>query len=338
MQNLTFSSHYARSALYGLQQQRGDCSALLRAHAIDPALIDEPLARVPTDQFIRLFRLIWKQLDDEFMGRTKTPCKVGYFHLMSSLAVHANNLEEVLRETIRCYRLFSDDIEICLNLDGDEAELSLTHHQSQRDPDAFLVEWLLLVWHRFSGWLIDRKIVLSQATFRHALPPHFDEYRFVFPTRCYFERPRNSLFFSKNLLTCPVVRNRAEVDAFVQASPHDLIIWTDEDDSFTTEVRRILEACDTRQLPNLDWVAEQLHITSYTLCRKLKAEGSAYQKIKDNLRRDQAVVMLTRQNLSIADISSELGFAEPGAFSRAFKGWTGLSPLAYRQQDHDRPQ
>jgi AraC-like DNA-binding protein len=44
--------------------------------------------------------------------------------------------------------------------------------------------------------------------------------------------------------------------------------------------------------------------------------------------------MLTRQNLSVSDISTKLGFAEPGAFSRAFKHWTGLSPLSYRKQDH----
>lgn len=80
-------------------------------------------------------------------------------------------------------------------------------------------------------------------------------------------------------------------------------------------------------------MAEQLHMTAYTLSRKLKAEGSSYQKIKDNLRRDQAVIMLTRQNLTVSEISSQLGFAEPGAFSRAFKHWTGLSPLAYRKQD-----
>lgn len=333
MQNLTFSSHYARAVLFGLEQKKGDCSALLQAKNIDQNLIREPLARIPTDQFVRLFRLTWKALDDEFMGRTATPCRVGHFHLMGSLAVHANNLEEVLRESIRCYRLFTDEIDISLNLSGEYAELSLTHHHPQLDPDAFLIEWLLLVWHRLTGWLIDRKIVLTQATFRHALPAHFDEYRFVFPTRCSFGRESNSLFFSKNLLAMPVVRTPAELDEFIINSPRNLIIWTDEDDSITTQVRRLLEACDSSKLPNLDWIAQQLHMTSYTLCRKLKAEGSAYQKIKDNLRRDQAVVMLTRQNLNIADISSHLGFAEPGAFSRAFKSWTGVSPLAYRQQD-----
>lgn len=333
MDNLTFSPHYARAALRGLEAAKGNCDALLRSRGIDPDLVREPRARIPTDQFIRLFRLVWKELDDEFMGRTTHSCRVGHFHLMGSLVVHSANLEEVLYQSIRCYRLFSDDIEISLNLDGDEAELSLTHHHPELDPDQFLVEWLLMVWHRLVGWLIGRKIVLSHATFKHPLPGHFDEYRFVFPCQCYFERKRNSLFFSKNYLTMPVVRTPEELDDFILSSPRDLMIWTADDDSLSTRVRRLLETCEDSRLPNLDWVADQLHMTSYTVSRKLKSEGSAYQQIKDNLRRDQAVIMLTRQNLSVAEISAQLGFAEPGAFSRAFKHWTGLSPLAYRQQD-----
>lgn len=190
-----------------------------------------------------------------------------------------------------------------------------------------------MVWHRLIGWLIGRKIVLSHATFSHPLPAHFDEYRFIYPCKCHFEQPRTSIFFSKNYLSMPVTRTTRELDEFIIRSPRDLLIWTDEDDSLTTRVRSLLEGFEDGGLPNLDWVSEQLHTTSYTLSRKLKAEGTSYQKIKDNLRRDQAIMMLTRQNLSIGEISSQLGFAEPGAFSRAFKHWTGVSPLAYRKQE-----
>ncbi|MBA4502641.1 AraC family transcriptional regulator [Marinobacterium marinum] len=333
MKNLTFSSHYARAVLYGPMAQGLDIHALLAACQIDSDLIQQPKARIRTGQFIRLFRLVWRELNDEFMGRTSAPCRIGHFHLMGSLVVHCANLEEVIQQSIRCYQLFSDDIEISVNREGDEVELSLIHHRPELDPDNFMAEWLLMVWHRLLGWLIGRKIVLSRAHFSHALPAHFDEYRFIYPCKCHFEQPRNSIFFSQNYLSMPVTRTSDEVDEFILSSPRDLLIWTDDDNSQTTQVRALLESFDEGGLPNLDWVSEQLHTTSYTLSRKLKAEGTSYQAIKDNLRRDQAIIMLTRQNLSISEISSQLGFAEPGAFSRAFKHWTGVSPLAYRKQE-----
>ncbi len=333
MNHLTFSSHYARAILHGLEQKGLPTAQLLHRNGIDPDFIYPPRARLPTEQFIRLFRMTWKVLDDEFMGRTTAPCRVGHFHLMGSLVVHSTTLEDVIRQSIRCYQLFNRDIQIELNSDGEEAELTMTHRHPELDPDQFLIEWLLMVWHRLVGWLIGRKIVLSHATFKHELPGHFDEYRFVFPCQCHFDQQRNSLFFSKTCLTMPVTRTPTELDEFILSSPRNLLVWTDDDDSLTTLVRKQLEGMEQDRLPTLDVMAEQLNMTSNTLSRRLKAEGSAYQKIKDNLRRDQAVTLLLRPNLTITDISSQLGFAEPGAFSRAFKHWTGLSPLAYRKQD-----
>ncbi|MCK7553372.1 AraC family transcriptional regulator [Marinobacter goseongensis] len=333
MNHLTFSSHYARAILHGLEKKGLPTAELLRRSGIDGDFIGPPRARLPTEQFIRLFRMTWKVLDDEFMGRTTEPCQVGHFHLMTSLVVHSANLEEVIRQSIRCYRLFNQDIQIELSVEGEEAALTMSHRHPELDPDQFLIEWLLMVWHRLVGWLIGRKIVLSHATFTHSLPSHFDEYRFVFPCQCFFNRERNSLHFSKAYLAMPVTRTPAEVDEFILSSPRNLLVWTDDDDSLTTQVRQRLEDMEQSRLPTLGRIAEQLNMTSNTLSRRLRAEGSAYQKIKDNLRRDQAVTLLLRPNLTITEISSQLGFAEPGAFSRAFKHWTGLSPLAYRKQD-----
>ena len=54
MKNLTFSSHYARAVLYGLEKAGGYSDQLLRNNGIDPEFIHSPRARVPTEQFIRL--------------------------------------------------------------------------------------------------------------------------------------------------------------------------------------------------------------------------------------------------------------------------------------------
>jgi AraC-like DNA-binding protein len=39
---------------------------------------------------------------------------------------------------------------------------------------------------------------------------------------------------------------------------------------------------------------------------------------------------LSIPEISITEISERTGFAEPAAFSRAFKKWTGTSPAGYR--------
>ncbi|HBH23523.1 MAG TPA: AraC family transcriptional regulator, partial [Cytophagales bacterium] len=43
--------------------------------------------------------------------------------------------------------------------------------------------------------------------------------------------------------------------------------------------------------------------------------------------------LLTTTKRNIVEIAFETGFSEQSAFNRAFKRWTGLSPLEYRKQE-----
>ena len=68
-----------------------------------------------------------------------------------------------------------------------------------------------------------------------------------------------------------------------------------------------------------------------TLQRRLAADGTSFQALKDELRRDLAIVRLNTSTVPLAALADELGFADSAAFQRAFKSWTGSAPGAYRR-------
>jgi AraC-like DNA-binding protein len=68
-----------------------------------------------------------------------------------------------------------------------------------------------------------------------------------------------------------------------------------------------------------------------TLCRRLAAEATTFQAIKDEVRRDIAIQRLTRSGDAIAEIAYDVGFDNPTAFHRAFRHWTGSTPNTYRR-------
>ncbi|HVQ26648.1 MAG TPA: AraC family transcriptional regulator, partial [Planctomycetota bacterium] len=74
-----------------------------------------------------------------------------------------------------------------------------------------------------------------------------------------------------------------------------------------------------------------------TLRRRLEAEGSSYQGVKDELRRDVAIHQLCTTRLGIAEIGHLLGFQDPSAFHRAFKKWCGVQPGEYRARQSGPP-
>ena len=118
-----------------------------------------------------------------------------------------------------------------------------------------------------------------------------------------------------------------------QHSPADLLARPDGGDNLPSQIRRLLGR-DCNHWPDLEALAHQLNTSPQTLRRHLREQGSSFQELKDQLRRDLAIYHLGRHELPIQDIAEQLGFSEPSAFHRAFKKWTGLTPGAYRAQEN----
>ena len=79
-------------------------------------------------------------------------------------------------------------------------------------------------------------------------------------------------------------------------------------------------------------VARHLGISRQTLHRHLREEDCCFSELLTQVRRQRALQRLQQPDCRIEALSRELGFSEPSAFYKAFKGWFGLSPKAYQQQ------
>jgi AraC-like DNA-binding protein len=82
----------------------------------------------------------------------------------------------------------------------------------------------------------------------------------------------------------------------------------------------------------LEEVAFNFNISSRTLQRKLHEEGSSFQELADSIRKSIALDYLQAGNYPVKEISYILGYNELSAFTRAFKRWTGCTPMDYRKK------
>jgi AraC-like DNA-binding protein len=81
---------------------------------------------------------------------------------------------------------------------------------------------------------------------------------------------------------------------------------------------------------SMGMIAGRLGLSRQTLLRRLKAEGTTFEKVLDELRRQLALGYLGGKKVSVNETAYLVGFSEPAAFSRAFKRWTGTSPRRMR--------
>lgn len=88
----------------------------------------------------------------------------------------------------------------------------------------------------------------------------------------------------------------------------------------------------TMGLPSVQYIAEKLNVSPNYLSGLLKVltGRNTQQHIQDKMI-EKAKERISTTELSVSEISYELGFDHPQSFSRLFKAKTGLSPLAFRQ-------
>ncbi len=102
-----------------------------------------------------------------------------------------------------------------------------------------------------------------------------------------------------------------------------------EDDALEA-VRR----CISRRLASrgvaLDDVAQDLGLSPGEVRRRLRAGGTTFRALVDEVRRARAEALLVAGGLSLSEVALLLGFSELSAFSRAHRRWFSSSARARR--------
>ena len=82
--------------------------------------------------------------------------------------------------------------------------------------------------------------------------------------------------------------------------------------------------------PRRTEIASMLEMSERTLQRRLEAEGTSFQHLLDDTRRELAQQYLGQFDMSLAEATYLLGFGDKSTLVRACKRWFGTSPRHYR--------
>jgi AraC-like DNA-binding protein len=88
---------------------------------------------------------------------------------------------------------------------------------------------------------------------------------------------------------------------------------------------------------SIDRIARKMGLASWSLRRRLLAEGYRFQDLLDETRKTMAATYVRDTQHNFTEIAYLLGFANPSGFQRAFRRWTGMSPGEYRLHNRDYP-
>lgn len=327
----TISILFVEAVLEGLRDRGYDGDELLEQIGLSPNLLSLPHARVSSDAYTMLLRLIAQVLDDEFFGQDSRRMKVGSFAMLCHNAVHCRSLDKALKRALRFFDLMLDDLRGTLSCQDGLVVLTLSEPNPARSPRIFAHETYLMFVHRLACWLVNRRIPILWASFRYGAPAQAAEYPLMFSSDLRYDCANTAIAFDPKYLTLPVVRTAQSLKDFLTVAPENLLVQYKDSNSLAAQIQRRLRNLPPADWPGFDQIADDMRTSASTLRRRMEAEGQSYQAIKDLLRRDMAINLLSDSTMSVMDIAAELGFAETSAFHRAFKKWTGANPGEYRR-------
>jgi AraC-like DNA-binding protein len=271
-----------------------------------------------------------QELDDEAPGWFSRRLPWGSYGMLARASISAPTLGLALARWCRHHGLLTEDLRLTLNQAGDQAHIEIHEQRDLGRLREFALLSLLRNLHGLACWFVDSRITLQAARFAFGAPPHADLYPALFPGPVQFGAPRAALQFDAHYLQLPLRRDGAALDHMLRrALP--LMVWPYRRDRLLSRrVRQLLQ--QPGALHTADTLAARLGVSTRSLHRQLRAEGTGLQALKDEVRRQRASDLLLRTSLPIARVARAAGFVSDKSFARAFRHWTGDTPQAHRQR------
>ncbi|MFY0691934.1 MAG: AraC family transcriptional regulator ligand-binding domain-containing protein [Paracoccaceae bacterium] len=295
----------------------------------------QPNGRVTLDQIVGLYQLAAVETGDEMMGLWSRPIRPRALqHLLTSVR-EATSLPSALYRFSTFWNLLLDDYQF--DLEDTAGTLTLTlQPQGDVAVQRFGHMLILKLAHGLMSWLAGHEVPVKSVDFAFERPDFDQDYAIVFPAPLQFGQPETSISFSQQDLGPVEVRSTADLARFLENAPRDWIFTSSREHTQSLRVRTYLGQ-SRWDAANLDDAARAMHLTPRTLIRRLEADGTSFQAIKDALRRDIAIRDLQAGQKSVEAIALDVGFSSSANFHRAFKRWTGSTPSSYRRTHSQDP-
>lgn len=175
----------------------------------------------------------------------------------------------------------------------------------------------------------------KQVWFSHRRQSPFDAYERVFAARPHFGASGNGIILDTALLDRPRASSNAQMRdmavSFLKARAPARA------GAVATETYHVVKTLFSGSECTIAAAAASLSVHPRTLQRQLKEEGTSFETIKDEVRRDLARELLAERELPITQIALDLHYANSSAFTRSCKRWFGLAPSALRQELANAP-
>ena len=205
---------------------------------------------------------------------------------------------------------------------GHDILLDRTPNKSQA------LEQILLAGHLATMGMTGGYARVRKVHFRHQPVSPLRTYRRYFGCEVRFGQSEDGVAFSERDLACPIIDPDGR--AYQLATSFITAEFTRHAPPLHAQLLGLIMQFLGTEHCTTDRLASELNLHPRTLHRRLRAEGTSFQKVKDDVRRDLMLYYLQETAFEFGRISEKLGYAEQSVFTRSCNRWFSASPTKVR--------
>jgi AraC-like DNA-binding protein len=148
----------------------------------------------------------------------------------------------------------------------------------------------------------------------------------------HFNRPVSGIYYSAETLDYPMIRAGEDLHEEVVIAMQKIFDTQGTGAPFLRSVRDIIARSLPKGSAEISEVAARLNLSSRTLQRRLKENGTSFSQVLQGVRKSMAIYYLQHKHLNITQTAFILGYSSPEAFTKAFKLWCGKTPQSFLRE------
>lgn len=306
-------------------------SQILEIAALPEQEFTKPGARFPASHYPQILDRLAEISDNPLialsLGEATQPRMLGSIGFLMSTSP---TLEQAYQRLIDYLPLLFEGAVLQMEQGVEETELTL----ELNDNAPHVVEYFLACLINWPRWLTGHQIPARYVRLTLPEPDNTQPYQQFFAAEVEFGAARNQLSLGSEYMNLACVDANSEMHHLHREFADSLLSKAALQNALTAQTRNLIrqQLAEGGGTVRREQIAASVGLSLRTLQRKLGQQGSNFQEIYDQTRREVCLQLIQRGQLSFGEISFQLGFSNQSAFQKAFKRWMGVAPSEYRAQ------
>jgi AraC-like DNA-binding protein len=252
--------------------------------------------------------------------------------LLGFVLLNSSTLMDALTNLQRYFRVIGEGEEFEIERGGPQVTLRFRETDPELRGLRQNSDYLAAMLVRACRDMTRKRVSPVRVEFIHRRPNRPVGYAEILCCPVRFNAEWDGLVYSAETMSLPVIGADNRLLTVLEDACKKILGPTPKKQDLVHDVRELIIDKLAKGTAKFDEVARELNMSTKTLERRLAACDSAFSNLLDDIRCDLAKQYLAETVFRLDQISYLVGYSEPAAFVRAFRRWTGTTPMKFRKR------